>query len=806
MVTFSYGVVLAPGQWSALFNGKQNALGYTPVNRAGDTMQGLLTTIASTSSSAGFSIPPGTPPDQPVDGNVWMTNGGLFARIGGATIGPITNGNVVGPPTSVVGDMPMFSTTDGTGIEDSGISLGSQPNNLILATPAFGSGSPAFRALVGADLPAPQAVALGGVKSAAAPPHEFGTGVDTSGNPTFGQPAIGDLSGLAANMLAFLAGGTSAQLAAAVPDGTGAGPLVFATGPAIQLGSTSTAVTQTPGDNSTRVATTAYVQAAIYATTTLPACKLATTAALPSVTYANGASGVGATLTATANGALTVDGVAASVNDVILVKNQASSFQNGIYTVTATGSAGAPFVLTRATWYNLTADIDLGDQTFVTGGATFGSTTWAQNATEHPVIGTDPITFAQTAGLGTYTAGNGLQLVGTQFSIDTTVTVDKTTAQALSNKSIGATSVTDAGLFALTGIISPAALAAGNTNDYAPANLATSSVLRLTPNAAGSVLTGLAASANAVLFLTNIGTANLTLLGNNTGSLAANRFLIPSPIILQPNQSINLWYDTASTGWRVEEVVAASPTGTSRKNLKIVTTSITAATITADELVLEDTFGNTYRATSVNVSYATGTGGANGLDTGTIAASTWYYEWVIYNATTNTVASLLSLSSTAPTMPAGYTFKARVGASYYDAGSKLRFKIQYDRRVQIVTGTNPTALPLMASGAAGTFSSTAPVYATVAVGAFVPPTAASIKVIAIANYNGAASGVNVLVAPNTSYGSYSTNPSDPPPVYIQGGVTSSYCAIDIVLESTNIAWVSGGAGGGLFAGGYEDNL
>ncbi|WP_206526115.1 hypothetical protein, partial [Mesorhizobium sp. M7A.F.Ca.MR.148.00.0.0] len=436
MVTFSYGVVLTPGQWNLLFNQKQNALGYTPVNRAGDSMQGPLNTFASTSNGAGFSIPPGQTPASPVDGMFWSTIYGLFFQMGGQTIGPISNGNVVGPASAVLGNIAVFSNTNGTGVQDSGISLQSHAANLVLATPGAGAGAPAFRVLVGADLPTPQTVALGGVFSAAAPAHNFATGINLGGYPTFAQPAIGDISGLAANMAAFLAGGTSAQLAASMVDETGSGPLVFATNPTVTLAAASTAFTQTPGDNSTRLATTAYVQAAIYATTTLPACRLATTAALATVTYANGASGVGATLTASANGALTVDGVAANLNDVILVKNQASTFQNGIYAVTATGSAGAPFVLTRASYYNLTADIDLGDQTFVTGGATFGTSTFVQNATEHPVIGTDPITFAQTAGIGSYTAGNGLALVGTQFAIDPTITVDKTTAQTLSNKTL----------------------------------------------------------------------------------------------------------------------------------------------------------------------------------------------------------------------------------------------------------------------------------------------------------------------------------------------------------------------------------
>lgn len=444
MVTFSYGMVLTPGQWSLLFNQKQNVLGYTPVNRAGDTMLGPLVTAPSKVNGAGFSILPGVAPENPVDGMYWATIDGLFYQIGGATVGPFGTGDVAGPPTSVVNHIAVFSTTDGAELADSGISLGSQAANLMLATPGAGAGAPTFRLIVGADLPTPQTVALGGVFSSTAPTHNFATGINASGYLTYAQPALGDISGLAANMAAFLAGGTSAELAAAMVDETGSGPLVFATGPVISLGNGSTVFTQTPGDNSSKPASTAYVQAAIFATTTLPASKLATTTALASVTYANGAAGAGATLTATANGALTVDGVAASVNDVILVKNQASTLQNGIYTVTATGSAGAPFVLTRAAYYNLTADIDLGDQTFVTGGATFGTSTFVQNATEHPVIGTDPITFAQTAGVGSYTAGNGLALVGTQFAIDPTITVDKTTAQTLSNKTLASPALTGA--------------------------------------------------------------------------------------------------------------------------------------------------------------------------------------------------------------------------------------------------------------------------------------------------------------------------------------------------------------------------
>ena len=77
---------------------------------------------------------------------------------------------------------------------------------------------------------------------------------------------------------------------------------------------------------------------------TTTAVRVATTAALPAVTY-----GGTSTLTATAPGVLTIDGVAPLINERILVKNQASKFQNGIYTLTTVGTGGVAFVLTRAT-------------------------------------------------------------------------------------------------------------------------------------------------------------------------------------------------------------------------------------------------------------------------------------------------------------------------------------------------------------------------------------------------------------------------------------------------------------------------
>jgi len=94
------------------------------------------------------------------------------------------------------------------------------------------------------------------------------------------------------------------------------------------------------------------VQTAANFGTRLPDATVATTAALATNTYSNGTAGVGATLTATGNGALTIDGYAVAAGDRVLVKNEAAGANNGLYIVTDPGSSGAAYVLTRDTSMN----------------------------------------------------------------------------------------------------------------------------------------------------------------------------------------------------------------------------------------------------------------------------------------------------------------------------------------------------------------------------------------------------------------------------------------------------------------------
>ena len=154
------------------------------------------------------------------------------------------------------------------------------------------------------------------------------------------------------------------------------------------------------------------------------ACNYATTAALAANTYNNGASGVGATLTAVAVGTLTVDGYTFVVGDVgkrILVKDEVTGANNGVYTLTQAGTALLPYILTRATDYDTsgtgTNEIDQGDLMLVLSGTANANTSWVQQTPLPITVGTTALVFLEFAATQTYTAGTGLSLITNQFSI-----------------------------------------------------------------------------------------------------------------------------------------------------------------------------------------------------------------------------------------------------------------------------------------------------------------------------------------------------------------------------------------------------
>ena len=184
-------------------------------------------------------------------------------------------------------------------------------------------------------------------------------------------------------------------------------------------GLTSVAVTQDP-TSALQLATKQYVDAVAEGLHIHQSCAAATTGTLASitggtVTYNNGTAGVGATLTLSL-ALTTLDGYTLLNGDRVLVKNEATQANNGIYTW-ATGGT----VLTRATDFDTAAEMASGDFTFITNGTLYANTGWVQTDPVTPV-GTSPVTWIQFSGAGTYTAGTGLTLTGSQFSLTAPVT------------------------------------------------------------------------------------------------------------------------------------------------------------------------------------------------------------------------------------------------------------------------------------------------------------------------------------------------------------------------------------------------
>ena len=136
--------------------------------------------------------------------------------------------------------------------------------------------------------------------------------------------------------------------------------------------------------------------------------------------------GVGATLTnAGTQAALVIDGVTLSVNDRVLIYTQTNQTQNGVYVVTDVGSGSTNWVLTRSTdtdTYGLVSPTTLGEGStfFVQQGTTGAGETYTCNTTGVIVFGTTNITFVQISATQIYSAGTGLTLTGTQFSISNT--------------------------------------------------------------------------------------------------------------------------------------------------------------------------------------------------------------------------------------------------------------------------------------------------------------------------------------------------------------------------------------------------
>ena len=270
------------------------------------------------------------------------------------------------------------------------------------------------------------------------------TGTDTS-SVAFGA---GGTVAYVANKLSVFAATTSAELAGVISDETGTGVLVFSNSPTLvtpTLGAAlATSITATSGNmtvnaaagnnsidlvptgtgtvdvsnkritsvaeptQSSDAATKNYVDAVKTGLDVKDSVIVTTTGNLTG-TYANGASGVGATLTNSGTqAALTIDSRVLTVGDRVLVKDQTTGLQNGFYKVTTVGSASANWVLTRTVDADENSEITPGAFTFVEEGTVGASNGYVCTNVGAVTIGTTPITFVQFSGAGSVIAGDGL--------------------------------------------------------------------------------------------------------------------------------------------------------------------------------------------------------------------------------------------------------------------------------------------------------------------------------------------------------------------------------------------------------------
>src|SRR5664280_727577 len=182
-------------------------------------------------------------------------------------------------------------------------------------------------------------------------------------------------------------------------------------------------------------ATKAYVDSVAQGLNPIGDVVAMTTGALAACGYDNGTAGVGATLTETAaNGALAAqDGVTLTLNQRLLVKNQAAPAQNGVYQLSQVGTGAAKWILTRVT------DMDQKDEiasvfVFVSGGTTGANTGWVcTTEPELATVGTDAVTWVQFSAAGQTQAGTGLTKSGNTLSLTIKTNLGASAAPAVTD-------------------------------------------------------------------------------------------------------------------------------------------------------------------------------------------------------------------------------------------------------------------------------------------------------------------------------------------------------------------------------------
>jgi len=393
-----------------------------------------------------------------VSGNITGGNlltGGLISASGNVDAGNVSGTNLTGTNVSVTGTATAASTVGGviTGTSASvtgGVTAASVAGGVITGTSASVTGGVTAASVAGGVITGTSS-SVTGTQTAASTVGGVITGSSSSVTGT--QTAASTVGGVITGSSASVTGGvTAASVAGGVMSGTSVSvsgnvtggnvitDFIYSTGNTtltINAQTISLNPTGNVGMNSRWInnladpvadqdaATKIYTDTVAQGLDPKASVVYATAANIAPYTYNNGTSGVGATITLTATGNLTIDGNVVTANSRVLIKNEVGAFVNnttqsaafnGIYVVTTAGAPGVAAVLTRATDFNQPAEIPSAF-TFVEAGTVNADTGWVCTTNSPVTIGTTQIIFTQFSGAGSYTAGTALSLTGTQFNV-----------------------------------------------------------------------------------------------------------------------------------------------------------------------------------------------------------------------------------------------------------------------------------------------------------------------------------------------------------------------------------------------------
>lgn len=240
----------------------------------------------------------------------------------------------------------------------------------------------------------------------------------------------------------------------------------------------------------------------------------------------------------TLSGTQTIDGVSVIAGDRVLVKDQSTGSQNGIYVVDAS-------TWSRATDADTSADVTPGMFVFVEEGTANADTGWVLSTNGSITLGTTSLAFVQFSGAGQITAGNGLTKTGS--SIDVVGTADRITANAdsidIASTYAGQTSITTLGTIG-TGTWQGTAVAVA----YGGTGASTSSGARSNLGATGKYAATITGTGSATSFTVthNLGTSDVVVMVYDT--LSGNSDVVYPEVQVTSTNAVTIVFDTAPVG------------------------------------------------------------------------------------------------------------------------------------------------------------------------------------------------------------------------------------------------------------------